>query len=401
MRIIIDSRVPPAFRPSALLLLLPLVVGAPVEAAAQAAASPRPAGGGSGGTSAAAPASDSVLLAREVVRMGTRLGGRAWAPDRPSAASALEAAFRAVREEEELLSTWRGGTELARVNRSRPGRTVTVDERLHGLLREAWRISQATDGAFDPVVGALVDAWDLRGEGRRPTTAGLRAAREASGRRCFRIGDRRRVERRCPGAWIDAGAFGKGSALRRARTALEEAGVEAALLDFGGQLMAMGSPPDRSAWPTAVAHPADRGRTVVRLGLRDRSAATTASSERFVVIDGEPRGHVVDPRSGRPVPPWGSVTVVADDPMLADALSTALFVMGPEEAIGWVGGREDVGVLTLALEEDGGVAACWNGAMEPHLEERPERRACPGGPDEEPAGDESGESGEQGRKRSG
>ena len=317
-----------------------------------------------------------VEVERTVAAMGTTLRGRALAPDRPSALAALEAAFDAVAAEEALLSTWRGDTELARLNRAEIGEAVRVDGRLHDLLERVWDVSGETGGAFDPVVGALVEAWDLRGEGRRPSSEELGAARAASGRDCFALGPDRRVTRRCEGAWIDGGAFGKGSALRRARAALAEAGVAEALLDFGGQLLAVGSPPGEHAWPAAVAHPADRARAVARLTLRDRSAATTSSSERFVVIDGKPRGHVLDPRTGRPVPAWGSVTVVAADPLRADALSTGLFVMGPEGATRWAEGREDVGVLVLELADDGGLAACWNDAMDSYLRLNPRRETC-------------------------
>ena len=308
-----------------------------------------------------------VEVERTVAAMGTTLRGRALAPDRPSALAALEVAFDAVAAEEALLSTWREDTELARLNGAPAGEALRVDARLHGLLAEAWEVSEETGGAFDPAVGALVAAWDLRGEGRRPPPQELRAARAATGRDCFALGPGRRVTPRCEGAWIDGGAFGKGSALRRARAALNEAGIAAALLDFGGQLVALGSPTGEDGWPAAVAHPADRDRPVVRLALRDRSAATTSSSERFVVIDGEPRGHVLDPRSGRPVPAWGSVTVVARDPLRADALSTGLFVMGPERAMGWAQGRDDAGVLVVELADDGDLVVCWNDAMEPYV----------------------------------
>lgn len=348
------------------------------------------------------PGRGSVEVRRAVYLMGTRLEARVRAGDRGAGLRALERAFEAVEAEEALLSTWRDDTELARLNAAAAGTPVRVSGRLRGRLERAWHIARATGGAFDPAVGALADAWDLRGDGRRPSRAQLASARRASGTDCFELAPDGRVLPRCEGAWIDAGAFGKGSALGRARRALAEAGAEAALLDFGGQLLALGTPPGRNAWPVAVAHPARRDRPVVRLRLRDRSAATTSASERFVTVDGEARGHVLDPRTGRPAPAWGSVTVVAEDPLRADALSTALFVMGPDEARAWARGHEDVGVLLLLLEDreeggrdagdarptrdplppsgpDGvpGITACWNRAMERHLAVTTEGRRCP------------------------
>jgi thiamine biosynthesis lipoprotein len=98
------------------------------------------------------------------------------------------------------------------------------------------------------------------------------------------------------------------------------------------------------------------------LRLRSGSVATTAQSERYVDVGGERYGHVLDPRTGRPVPALGSVTVVAADPVVADILSTALFVMGPEAGRRWAAGRKE-GILFLTLGE-GAVVASWNEAFE-------------------------------------
>lgn len=359
----------------------------PAPTAGGPASDPGRPGGSAGAPEPAPPpgvgnGAPPVLVERNVYAMGTRLRVRAWAASRERALADLEAAVEAVEAEERLLSSWDSQTEMSRLNRAPSGTPLRVSARLHRLLEEAWAMSRATGGAFDPVVGPLIDAWDLRGRGRQPSPAELRRARARSGRPCFRLGSDRRVTPTCDGAWIDAGAFGKGAALRRARGALGAADVRAALLDFGGQLLAMGHPPGRTAWSAAVAHPADRGRPSVRLRLRDRSAATTSSSERFVVVDGEPRGHVIDPRTGRPVAAWGSVTVVAADPLRADALATGLFVMGPVEGWRWAQGREDVGVLFLVGADEGEPpGACWNAAMEAFLAAPPARRdGCPGVP---------------------
>lgn len=171
--------------------------------------------------------------------------------------------------------------------------------------------------------------------------------------------------RRDAAAWIDTGGYGKGAALRAVERALRGAGIRSALLDFGGQVLALGGPEREPAWPVAVAHPARRHEVAARLRLRDRSAATSSASERFVEPDGTRLGHILDPRTGRPVPAWGSVTVVAADPLVADILSTALFVLGPRHGMAWAENREDVGVLFL-IEQGDTVIARWNRALEPY-----------------------------------
>lgn len=338
---------------------------------------------GHGGPQEPAWVEGPVWVEREAWVMGTRLNARVAAPDREAALAATELVFAEVRRLDALLSSWRDDSELARLNEAPPGRQLRVARELAELLLEAEGLTRRTSGAFDPGVGALVDAWDLRGEGRRPAEQELRAALAAAGMRHFKVRLDGAAVRLTPGAWVDTGAFGKGAALRSAREALHLAGVEAAVLDFGGQILALGpgeaaepepmtwSPADRAArpapgaWEIAVAHPARRAEPAARLRLRDASAATTSASERFVTADGERLGHVLDPRSGRPAPAWGSVTVVSDDPLLADALSTALFVLGPQEGAAWARAE---GVAALFLYRSaGGLSAAWSPTMAPLL----------------------------------
>lgn len=253
--------------------------------------------------------------------MGTSLVLRVEASDPAVAVRAAEDAIRAVEHVDALLSTWRPDAELAQLNRVPPGRAMVVSAELIDALRDARALTAATHRAFDPTVGALVDAWDLRGPGAVPDAAGLRAALRATGWEQFPM-DPPAVRRADPTAWIDSGGFGKGAALHAARTALDAAGIGRALLNFGGQILVLGAPD--APWRVTVADPTARGESLLTLELVSGSVATSGQSERT---------HILDPRSGRPTPAWGGVTVVDPDPLRADALATALFVLGP--ALGW------------------------------------------------------------------
>lgn len=333
-------------------------------------------------------ATEKTWIEREAYTMGTRLRARIAADDRATAIRASEAAFRAVERMEGMLSTWRAGTDLAALNAAPSGRSVAVTPPLLELLVEVGRWSRATDRAFDPAVGALVDAWDLRGSGRRPSRAELERALASTGPSCFELdaeaGEARRL---CSGAWLDAGAFGKGAALREARRALETAGARAALLDFGGQQLALGAPRPGDAWSVAVAHPSRRGEPARRIRIGRGSAATTGQSERGVETADGRFGHVLDPRTGHPVPAWGSVTVVADDPLVADLLSTALFVMGPSAGMEWLRARPEVAALFL-VEEENGLSVRATRAMGPLLVDPPPAPA--GGPIDPPGAEPAG-----------
>lgn len=311
-----------------------------------------------GGTLLGAPSPATVT--RESFVMGTVLRVEVEAPTREEGLAAIERAFGEVRRLDGVLSSWREGSEVGRLNAAAAGEAVTLSPGLWEMLEEARRWTAATDGAFDPGVGALTDAWGLRGEGRVPGEGELAAALARTGIARFDFAAAERTATPGPSAgWIDTGAFGKGAALDAAARALREAGVESALLDFGGQLLAMGP----AETEVAVAHPSRREEAWGALRLREASVSTTSQSERWVEAAGERIGHVLDPRSGRPVPAWGSVTVVARDALVADVLSTALFVMGPVAGREWASRLDEVAVLFL--EERGGtVVASSNAAFE-------------------------------------
>jgi thiamine biosynthesis lipoprotein len=314
----------------------------------------------------AAPSHPQVWVERETFVMSTTLRIGVRAPDRAGAVRAIQDAFSAVYRADGLLSTWRDDSEIMRLNRAPAGRAVVLPVELYRLLRDCERWSRETDGAFDPGVGALVDAWDLRRGGRIPSPEELATARSRTGIGRFAFADSSHsVTKRRAGAWIDTGAFGKGTALGAARSALRRHGIESAFLNFGGQVLALGA--DGGAdWVVPVADPLRRDEPAMRIRLRGRSASTSSQSERNVELEGRRLGHVLDPRTGEPVPAWGSVTVVAEDPTLADVLSTALLVLGPEAALDWAGSRDEIGVLVLE-ERKGRLVARWSRGLTPFL----------------------------------
>lgn len=315
-----------------------------------------------GGLRAQGPRPEASTIRTGYV-MGTRFTleiPETLSPDR--ALEASEAVVTSMEGTDALLSTWRDDTPLSALNRIDAGTARRVPPTLLPLLEPVLAWSARTGGAFDPRVGALVDAWDLRGGGRVPTARDLDRARDAVGEAGITL-RRGMLTRHHPAAWLDTGAFGKGAALAAAAHALRSLDVGSALVDLGGQLLALGSPHGAAGWSVSVAHPQDRETPLVALRLRDASAATSGNSERGLLVDGTRLGHLLDPRTGRPVPDWGSVTVVSGDPLEADILSTALYVLGPEAGMALALTLPDTGVLFL-LPAGEGVDARWNPAME-------------------------------------
>ncbi len=269
------------------------------------------------------------MVERRLAAMGTLLTMQVTGAGRAEALDASEVAAREIARVEELLSTWKPGGPLDRVNRARPGEPVALGAEAARVLSEVFAWSERTGGAFDPTVLPLVRAWDLRGRGRLPGAAELSTALAATGRGEFHFDSAREECRRLSaGAGIDEGAWGKGYALDRAVAALRRASVRQALLDLGGQVFALG--------PAAVvvADPTSRGgAVVVSLPVADASVSTSGNSERGLTVGGARIGHLIDPRTGRPAPDFGSATAVAPSGLTADVLSTAFFVLGPQKGL--------------------------------------------------------------------
>jgi FAD:protein FMN transferase len=308
-------------------------------------------------------------IVRHLAAMGTALSLTVSAPTRDAALSASEAGAREIERIDGLLSTWRDDTPLARLNAATPGVPYEVPTPLFDLLKRVFEWEGATGGAFNPAVGPLVRVWGLRTGGRIPDATALARARAASRTSLFTFEESSsRVTRRDALAGIDEGAWGKGWALDKAAAAMREAGAVSGVLDLGGQILAFGKETS-----VDVADPVARTTTVATLRLKDASASTSGNSERSVVVDGRRIGHLLDPRTGEPAPDFGSVTVVAPTGFVADVLSTAFFVLGPENGLALSGRLRVEGVAheTLFLlegEEGGNPAARGSPGMRALLE---------------------------------
>ncbi|MEO0481824.1 MAG: FAD:protein FMN transferase [Planctomycetota bacterium] len=276
--------------------------------------------------------------------MGTRCTLRAEGASRDEA---LERSIRAIESVEQRLSIWRVDSELSRLNAQPLGEVFELSQALLADLTRARHWTDRLEGAFDPGVGALIDLWDLRGEGRRPTDATLAAALSKVGfRTCISI-EMGQATRARDGFWIDAGGFGKGAALDVAVHSARSASAKSFEVDLGGQWAWFGQPVR-----LGVADPISRHQAALTLQLPDAgSLATSGNSERGLTVDGQRIGHLLDPRTGRPAPDFGSITVFAtatDHAAFdADALATGLFILGPERALQV--GEELEGIEVLIL----------------------------------------------------
>jgi thiamine biosynthesis lipoprotein len=266
--------------------------------------------------------------------MGTLLELRVYAPGRAGADRAMDRAFAEVARLEGIFSTYRPDSDVSRLNRAAAGQAVAVSAEVIELLAKSREVSAATRGAFDVTVGPLIGLWRKAAEmDALPAAEALDAARARVGMGHLTVAGQQ-ISRRREGVELNFGAIGKGYALDRAAEALRAEGIDAALLNFGGQVLVAGLPPGQLYWTVEVRDPDDPwdpARRLSEVRLAAGSVATSADYARGMTVAGRLYSHILDPRTGAPVAGMRSVTVIAPTATEADALSTALYVLGPEE----------------------------------------------------------------------
>jgi thiamine biosynthesis lipoprotein len=272
------------------------------------------------------------LFAQSRNAMGTVFSIYLYAGSEAEATVSFQAAFEEIERLDETLSMYRCSSEISRINRLASGSAITTDPEVFALLQKSQEFSRRSDGAFDVTVGALMRAWGFfRGQGRYPTGEELRASRENVGWKKMHLDAATRTVRfAAPELELDLGAIGKGYAVDRAGKVLLETGVEAALVDAGSStLHALNAPPGKNGWTVRVPSPGDREQTISTVTLCNQSLSTSGSYEKFFELAGQRYCHVMDPRSGRPVQGVLQTCLIASDSTTTDALSNAMFVLGP------------------------------------------------------------------------
>jgi thiamine biosynthesis lipoprotein len=268
--------------------------------------------------------------------MGAEIHVSAWTGDEPAARATFQEIFAELDRLESLMSVWREGSDIVRLNAAAGVKPVAIGSDVMDALRAARVVGDLTDGAFDVTFAAVSDVWkfDHDQDNRIPP-------REDIERRLPRVDYRALVldstarTAYLPRAGMRAhlGGIGKGYAVDRAAGILRSRGISDFMIQFGGDLYVAGAHGERP-WRLGIRDP--RGpadRIFAAIELTNSSFSTSGDYERFFMHDGRRYHHIIDPRTGEPARGSRSVTIVADTATLADALSTGVFVMGPDKGM--------------------------------------------------------------------
>jgi thiamine biosynthesis lipoprotein len=245
---------------------------------------------------------------------------------------------------------------IGRLNRAGEGR---IPEEVLSVLRTALTVAAASGGAFDPTILALTDLWSFDTGGRLPAQSRIEEARSRVDFSQVKIDGGGEVV--LPeGVGLDLGGIAKGAVVDLIADHLLEEGYEDFLIDAGGDILVSGMKQGRTPWRIAIRHPRKSQDVlgVLEMGAKGERIAVVTSGdyERYFEQGGRRYHHIIDPRSGFPAQGLISVTVVAPTCALADALSTAVFVLGPEEGLELLEQFPDTEGLLIAEGESGLVA---------------------------------------------
>ncbi len=273
------------------------------------------------------------------------------------AKTAAEAIFSEIKRVEALTS-FHSPSELMRVNDNAGKGPVKTDPELLELIAESLRIAQKTHGAFDPTVGPLSRLWQFSGsnEPRIPEESEIREALTKVGWIRIKIDSAAgTILLPEPGMALDLGGIAKGYALNHVARIIEKLGVSGALVNIGGDILALGEKEPGKPWRVGVEDPRNpRGIVAVTL-LKDRVIVTSGDYERYFIKDGKRYHHILDPVTGYPADKLQSATIVGPVGVTLQPLGTAAFVMGVERGLKLV--ESVTGAKGLLIDSEGNLSS--------------------------------------------
>lgn len=268
---------------------------------------------------------------------GTLVDVSIYGEDEVQARAAVGEVMREFQRLHDMLHAWQP-SELSELNAAfAKGEGKAVSPELAAMLRDAARLSEQSDGLFNPAIGGLIGVWGFQSDEFKPLLPDekeIEALLRANPRMSDLVFDGDRVSSRNKAVKLDLGGYAKGYALDRAAELLRKRDMRNVLVNIGGNVMALGRHGDRP-WRVGIQHPRKSG-ALATLELHDGEAiGTSGDYQRYFELDGKRYCHLIDPRSGWPVQGVQAVTILTRGPragLLSDGTSKPLFVAGKD---GW------------------------------------------------------------------
>lgn len=298
-------------------------------------------------------AEEGQKMVRTRQMMGTWAEITVYSQDVKSANIAINSAFDAMTAVDGLMSAYNQDSEISEINRQAGKKSVGVSPQTFFVIKSAIHYSEISDGAFDITISPLVRSWGFfRKQGRIPPQEEINQQRALVNYRLIELdSERNRIKLLKNGMALDLGGIAKGYAVDQAIEKLRAAKVENVLVNLSGNMYAMGHPKDRAAWRIGIRHPRQKADLLGFIELKEEAIATSGDYEKFFIHNGKRYSHIINPSTGYPVSGIASVTIIAPTAMEADALSTAVFVLGTEKGLQLIKSKDGVEGIIVQIDD--------------------------------------------------
>ncbi len=307
------------------------------------------------------PFLEAATVSKMRLSMGTLLQIEVESSDPAQAEAAMESGFLEVAQLDKMLSNYSQDSEISRINRDGFLKEVLLSEEMSHFIQQSIQLSQSTGGAFDITIEPLTQIWKLRERSleKFPALREIQSGRSKVGAQNLNFSFQDKILRfKVQGMGLDTGGIGKGYALDRALEKMEKFPILSATLNFGGEILYGSTSAQKREIKirNPLSPEKDWGRITFSVEPKGAAVSTSGNYERFVTAEGQTKkiGHILNPKTGAPVQnELRSVTVIAPTATVADALSTAIFVMGLEESKKFLQKQEGISALLLYLSKEG------------------------------------------------
>jgi FAD:protein FMN transferase len=300
------------------------------------------------------PTKELKAQKKVLLLMGTRFELVAVSRDEQKAWEAIDTGVKEIQRIEALISEWQPTSQTSEINRNAGIKPVIVDKELYDLISRSNRISAMTGGAFDISFASIDKLWKFDGSMKAlPTPEQVAASvSKINYKNIILNPDDHSVFLKEQGMKIGFGAIGKGYAANRARDLMREIGIEGGVINAAGDLVTWGKQADGQSWYVGIADPAEKEKVFSWLTADNTAVVTSGNYEKFAELNGKRYSHIIDPRTGYPVSGLKSVSIVCPNGELADALATAVSVLGKDEGLYLINQLKGVECLLITDDDE-------------------------------------------------
>ena len=300
------------------------------------------------------------LYSQEIIKKSAYLMGSDFeitvvTESRVEGIKAIQLAVEEINRIENLISSWKTTSETSKINQAAGITPVKVSKELFELIDRSLKISKLTDGAFDISYASMDKIWKFDGSMTTfPPEEQIKNSISKVGYEHVLLNpENSSVFLKLKGMKIGFGAIGKGYAADQAKSLLQDMGIAAGIINASGDINSWGTKPDGANWQVAITNPLKKDSSYGTFPIYNQAVVTSGNYEKFVKFNGKQYSHIIDPRTGYPSSGILSVTIFAPKAELADALATAVFVLGADIGLDRI--NQLMQVECILVKEDGSV----------------------------------------------